>query len=105
MIYFVCVYIYIYIVICFRGEKARLKRVDTVGLTFERHKKEENIRRLRGLELFMLRMLEHPHQYVQNFFHFAHLKLIFSISYTYFYKTLISVCLLYTFIQIKYSFF
>ena len=36
-------------------------------------------------------------------FHFTHLKPTFSILHTYFYKTLTSVCLLYTFIQIKYS--
>ena len=39
-----------------------------------------------------------------KFFHFAHLKSTFSILHTYFYKTLTSVCLFYTFIQIKYSF-
>ena len=51
--------------------------------------------------------LEHPHQYVQIFFffNFAHLKSIFSILHTYFYKTPTSIFLLYTFIQIKYSFF
>ena len=53
--------------------------------------------------------LEHPHQYVQFFFffffNFAHLKSIFSILHTYFYKTPTSIFLLYTFIQIKYSFF
>ena len=37
-------------------------------------------------------------------FHFAHLKSTFSILHTYFYKTPTSVCLFYTFIQIKYSF-
>ena len=42
---------------------------------------------------------------MQKFFHFAHLKPTFSILHFYFYKTLTSVCLLYTFIQIKYSFF
>ena len=55
--------------------------------------------------LYYLVVLEHPHQYVQNFFHFAHLKPTFSILHAYFYKTPPSVCLLYTFIQIKYSFF
>ena len=55
--------------------------------------------------LYYLVVLEHPHQYVQNFFHFAHLKPTFSILHVYFYKTPPSVCLLYTFIQIKYSFF
>ena len=47
----------------------------------------------------------HPHQYVQKIFHFAHLKPILSILHTYFYKTSTFVCLLYTFIQIKYLFF
>ena len=47
--------------------------------------------------------LEHPHQLMQNFYKFAHLKSIFSILHSYFYKMPISVCLLYTFIQIKYS--
>ena len=42
---------------------------------------------------------------MEIFFHFTHLKLTFSILHTYFYKILTSVCLLYTFIQIKYSFF
>ena len=37
--------------------------------------------------------------------HFTHLKPTFFILHFYFYKTLTSVCLLYTFIQIKYSFF
>ena len=41
---------------------------------------------------------------MHKFFHFTHLKLTFSILHTYFYKTLTSVSLLYTFIQIKYSF-
>ena len=54
---------------------------------------------------FAFSLWEHPHQYVQNFFYFAHLKPTFSILYTYFYKILTSVCLLYTFIQIKYFFF
>ena len=54
--------------------------------------------------LYYLVVLEHPQQYVQNFFHFTHLKPTFFILHTYFYKTPISVCLLYTFIQIKYSF-
>ena len=48
---------------------------------------------------------QHPHQLVHKFFHFAHLKPTFFILHTYFYKTPTSVCLLYTFIQIKYSFF
>ena len=47
----------------------------------------------------------HPHQYVQKFFHFISLKPIFFILHTYFYKTSILICLLYTFIQIKYLFF
>ena len=47
--------------------------------------------------------LEHTHQLMQNFYKFAHLKSTFSILHSYFYKTLTSVCLLYTFIQIKYS--
>ena len=47
---------------------------------------------------------QQPHQYVQNCFHFAHLKLKFSILQIYFYKTSTLVCLLQTFIQIKYSF-
>ena len=54
--------------------------------------------------LFIL-LLEHPHQYVQKNFRFVHLKLTFSILHTYFYKTLISICQLYIFIQIKYLFF
>ena len=41
---------------------------------------------------------------MHKFFHFAHLKSIFSILHTYFYKTPTSACLFYTFIQIKYSF-
>ena len=41
---------------------------------------------------------------MHKFFHFARLKSTFSIVHTYFYKTLTSVCLLYIFIQIKYSF-
>ena len=48
-------------------------------------------------------ILEHPHQYVQKNFHFKHIKPTFSILHSHFYKTPISVCLLYTFIQIKYS--
>ena len=48
--------------------------------------------------------LEQLHQLVHKFFHFAHLKSTFSILHIYFYKTPISVCLFYTFIQIKYSF-
>ena len=39
-----------------------------------------------------------------NFFHFVHLKSTFLILHTYFYKTPASVCLFYTFIQIKYLF-
>ena len=59
------------------------------------------------LQPLMWLLLEHPHQYVQKIFHFAHLKPTFLlfILHTYFYKTPTSVCLLYTFIQIKYSFF
>ena len=49
-------------------------------------------------------LLEQLHQLVHNFFHFAHLKSTFFILHTYFYKTPTSVCLFYTFIQIKYSF-
>ena len=41
---------------------------------------------------------------MHKFFYFAHLKSIFFILHTYFYKTPTSVCLFYTFIQIKYSF-
>ena len=41
---------------------------------------------------------------MHKFFHCARLKSTFSIVHTYFYKTLTSVCLLYIFIQIKYSF-
>ena len=41
---------------------------------------------------------------MHKFFHFAHLKSTFSILHIYFYKTPISVCLFYTFIQIKYLF-
>ena len=41
---------------------------------------------------------------MHKFFHFAHLKFTFSILHTYFYKTPTSVCLFYTFIQIKYLF-
>ena len=48
--------------------------------------------------------LEQLHQLVHKFFHFAYLKSTFSILHTYFYKTPTSVCLFYTFIQIKYSF-
>ena len=40
---------------------------------------------------------------MQNFCKFVHLKSHFSILHSHFYKTLTSVCLLYTFIQIKYS--
>ena len=40
---------------------------------------------------------------MQKFCKFAYLKLTFSILHFHFYKTLTSVCLLYTFIQIKYS--
>ena len=39
---------------------------------------------------------EYPHQYVEIFFHFAHLKSTFSILLTYFYRIPTSVCLLYT---------
>ena len=46
---------------------------------------------------------EHLHQWIQNFCKFAHRKPTFSILHSYFYKTPTSVCLLYTFIQIKYS--
>ena len=48
--------------------------------------------------------LEQLHQLVHKYFHFAHLKSTFSILHIYFYKTPISVCLFYTFIQIKYLF-
>ena len=41
---------------------------------------------------------------MHKFFHFAPLKPTFSILHIYFYKTPTSACLLYTFIQIKYSF-
>ena len=41
---------------------------------------------------------------MQKFFYFTCLKPTFSILHTYFYKTPTSVCLFYTFIQIKYSF-
>ena len=41
---------------------------------------------------------------MHKFFHFAHLKFTLSTLHTYFYKTPTSVCLLYIFIQIKYSF-
>ena len=41
---------------------------------------------------------------MQKFCKFAHLKPTFSILHFHFYKTLTSVCLLYIFIQIKYSF-
>ena len=41
---------------------------------------------------------------MHKFFHFAHLKSTFSILHIYFYKTPISFCLFYTFIQIKYLF-
>ena len=57
------------------------------------------------LDEFSCIVSEHPHHSVRKFFHFTHLKPTFSILYTYFYKTLTSVRLLYTFIQIKYSFF
>ena len=40
---------------------------------------------------------------MQKFCKFVHLKLIFSILHSHFYKTPTSVCLLYIFIQIKYS--
>ena len=39
---------------------------------------------------------------MQKFCKFVHLKLTFSILHSHFYKTPTSVCLLYTFIQIKY---
>ena len=42
---------------------------------------------------------------MQKIFHFTYLKSTFSILHFYFYKTPTSVCLLYTFIQIKYLFF
>ena len=48
--------------------------------------------------------LEQLDQLVHKFFHFVHLKFTFSILHIYFYKTPISICLFYTFIQIKYSF-
>ena len=48
------------------------------------------------------RCLEHPHQWMQNFCIFTHLKPTFFILHSHFYKTPTSVCLLYTFIQIKY---
>ena len=48
--------------------------------------------------------LEQLDQLVHKFFHFVHLKSTFSILHIYFYKTPISICLFYTFIQIKYSF-
>ena len=48
--------------------------------------------------------LEQLDQLVHKFFHFVHLKSTFSILHIYFYKTPISVCLFYTFIQIKYLF-
>ena len=48
------------------------------------------------------RCLEHPHQWMQKFCIFTHLKPTFSILHSHFYKTPTSVCLLYTFIQIKY---
>ena len=50
------------------------------------------------------KVLEQLHPFMQKKFHFTHLKSTFSILHTYFYKTLISVYLFYTFIQIKYSF-
>ena len=48
------------------------------------------------------RCLGHPHQWMQKFCIFTHLKPTFSIFHSHFYKTPTSVCLLYTFIQIKY---
>ena len=42
---------------------------------------------------------------MQKNFHSTLLKPTFSILHSYFYKTLTSICLLYTFIQIKYLFF
>ena len=50
------------------------------------------------------KFLEQLHRLVHKFFHFTHLKYIFSILHSYFYKTLTSICLFHTFIQIKYSF-
>ena len=41
---------------------------------------------------------------MHKIFNFVHLKFTFSILHTYFYKTPTSICLFYTFIQIKYSF-
>ena len=50
------------------------------------------------------KFLEQLYQIVHKFFYFAHLKSIFSILHASFYKTPTSICLFYTFIQIKYSF-
>ena len=50
------------------------------------------------------KFLEQLYQLVHKFFHFVHLKSIFSILHASFYKTPTSICLFYTFIQIKYSF-
>ena len=50
------------------------------------------------------KFLEQLYQFVHKFVHFVHLKFIFSILHIYFYKTPMSICLFYTFIQIKYSF-
>ena len=44
------------------------------------------------------------HQLMEKIFHFTHLKPTFSILHSHFYKTPTSVCLLYTFIQIKIHF-
>ena len=46
-------------------------------------------------------LLEHPHQLMQKFCKFTYLQPIFSILHSHFYKTPISVCLLYIFIQYK----
>ena len=64
----------------------------------------DNITCLCFVGLSLHNKLNSLYQLVHKFFYFAHLKSIFSILHTYFYKTLTSICLFYTFIQIKYSF-
>ena len=64
----------------------------------------DNITCLCFVGLSLHNKLNSLYQLVHKFFYFAHLKSIFSILYIYFYKTLTSICLFYTFIQIKYSF-
>ena len=51
--------------------------------------------------VIFLAPLEHPHQWMQNFCKFTHLKPTFFILHYHFYKTLILICLLYTSIYLN----